>query len=566
VAICCRGSAWGGSLFAHSLIPDTWMGLVLRADGSRRFVPAGEDPAPANDDRLLLVRNRPLTLPIELAACPSADHPVDADVELLVRWPAHEDDLAALHAGLMNSEELTLERLGDALRRAGLEPALRGFLQTQPAETLVHGDVRPALLEHLRTALQRFLFTTGLTLERLGTVSFRSPDLDRAARVDREAAHRVKQIEARGMVERTALAATRRRLDHLGDVLTKLKAAADEQGNLRWRELLPTLTPGERGRLLENLWRLAPDRTAARALVLVAGHRCAWLDPSEPNRITQQVTLPDDLGGLRSVTYAPDDGALLVGAARGIWRLDATTGEVRGHYVVPGHEQPRTGFNAAVISRGHLFATHSQLGAWSWSLDDPTDVEPLLKPIEGIPRTIRAATVDQRGRVLLAADNRVHAFDLAGETAWQTGPVDGSIHALAALESWLFVGTSTGALLRCDLHLRDAWLPVHRARGAIESIDARRWDDLIELVIPAGPDGVCAVYVGERFIAHLLRPDVAVRRTWACDDTLVAMADGRDRLTVLGGAMPAGAGQDVNVARLLGSSMQDACLVTEEGT
>ena len=43
VALRCPGSAWGASLFAQTLIPDTWMGLVVRQDGLRRYVPAGED-------------------------------------------------------------------------------------------------------------------------------------------------------------------------------------------------------------------------------------------------------------------------------------------------------------------------------------------------------------------------------------------------------------------------------------------------------------------------------------------------------------------------------------------
>jgi len=55
VALRCKGDAWGGSLFGETLIPDKWMGLVLKADGRRRFVPAGEDPRPERGDTLVLV-------------------------------------------------------------------------------------------------------------------------------------------------------------------------------------------------------------------------------------------------------------------------------------------------------------------------------------------------------------------------------------------------------------------------------------------------------------------------------------------------------------------------------
>lgn len=81
-----------------------------------------------------------------------------------------------------------------------------------------------------------------------------------------------------------------------------------------------------------------------------------------------------------------------------------------------------------------------------------------------MPKTIRAVTVDAGGRVLLAADDRVHAFSTAGEALWQSDPADGSIHCLTPLENSLFAGTATGALLRCDLEPPGRWREVHRAQ------------------------------------------------------------------------------------------------------
>lgn len=563
VALRCKGGAWVGSFFTRPPIPEAWLGLVVRPDGTRRLAPPGEDPRPDDDDTLVLVRHLAIAVPLELRDAPTAgEHCVDATVEILLRCPAREDDLAALHQTLLGEPELTIQRLTLAFDRAGALAALRSFARGQPAEKLVREDMRDALLTHLRSELRRFLFSAGLELPRLGRVEFTSAGLAAQQALERETARRMGELEARGAVERAALAATHRRLDDLGSVLTKLKTAAAEDGSLQWHQLLPTLTPGERGRLLESLWRLTPDRACAAALLIVAGYDAVWLDPADLTRFTQRVALPPDLGGLRSANFDADSGDLLIGAARGVWRIDAATGEVRAKYAVPGDETPRTGFNAAVTRGGQLFATHSQLGAWSWLLHDPADARALLRPIEGMPRTIRAVTVDRRGRVLLAADNRVHAFDLAGETAWQTGPADGSIHCLATLEDWVFAGTSTGALLRCDLDLRDAWLPVHRARGAIESISARRWDDLVELVIPAGADGICGVYVGEGLVSRLLTAAQPIRRAWACDDLLVGLTETRDRLVVLSSAAAGREGVDVPIGRMLGAAVQDACVVT----
>ncbi len=563
VALKCKGSAWGGSIFAQSLIPDTWMGLVLRPDGGRRFVPAGEDPHPANQDTLMLVRNRAVTVPLSVDNAPAAGgHGVSGTVELLLRCLARDDEMAALHRALLNDDTLTLERLSEVLTQAGTDAALRSFVHAQPAETLVHGDPRDALLANLRDALQKFLFSAGLDLERLGRVSFTSGTLAEHEARERDTARRLHEVEARQRVAQAALAATHKRLDGLGEIMAKLRAAAAGDDSLQWRDLLPTLTPGERGRLLENLWRLTPNRTTARAVVAVVGNECVWLDPAQPGEIRRQVDLPDDLGGLRSVAF-DGRGSLLVGAALGVWRVEAASGAVQTRYAVPDAAMPRTGFNASCVVGDRLYATHSQLGAWSWALDEPQDASALLTPAAGVPRTIRAVTPDARGRILFATDDRVRAFDADGGEVWQSAAADSSIHCVAPLEDTLYIGTAGGTLLRVGLERPAPWISVHRILGAVESLAARRWDDLVELVLPAAGDGVVGVYGEEGIVSRLLEAPVPVRRVWACDDTLVALSETRDRLIVLAGDCPERTGREALLARALGRPIQDACLVSE---
>jgi hypothetical protein len=566
VALRCRGGTWPRSMFSQPPIPDKWMGLLVRPDGQRKFVPAGEDPNPQREDTLILVRNQPITVPLELSDAPTTgEHTVSCTVELLTRWLQRDDDLAALFRTLLTENELSLNRLANAVRDNGGEQALRAFVRGRSVEDLVHGDPDEELLAYLRAELKRFAFAAGFELERLGRVDFASETLSQAEALKRETARQVQAIEARGVVERAASAATHRRLDDLGSILVKLKSATETDENLQWRELLPALTPGERGRLLENLWRLTPDRETAQAIIVAAGRECVWLPPTAPERIDRRVALPEELGGLRSVSFDPRTEELLVGAACGVWRLRAADGEIVGRYMVPLEEQPRTGFNAATTLGGRLFATHSQLGAWSWDLENPDDGLAILEPVDGVPRTIRAVVTVDDNRVLIAADERVHAFKPDGEELWQSGPADGRIHCLAALEDGLYAGTSSGTLMRCDLQRPAEWLVVHRGLGAIESIDARRWDDLIELVIPAGRQGVHGVYGSEGIVARLLHSTTSIRRAWASDDAIVALTEHRDRLVVLHGEVSERQGVDVPVARMLGHSIQDVCLVSERG-
>ena len=255
----------------------------------------------------------------------------------------------------------------------------------------MHDDLTDDFTAHLREQLKQFLFASGATLEHVAASKFTSTSLTRQEALERETAAGVARIEARDMVQQAALAATNRRLDSLGDVLAKLKSAAAGDEHMQWHDLLPSLSPAERGKLLENLWRITPDAQTAVAVVAVAGSECLWLAPASPDGITKRVTLNDDLGGLRSVTYDSQDARLLVGAARGVWLLDAATGDVCGRFEVPD-VQPRTGFNSAIACGGRLYAAHSQLGCWSWPLDKPGDARCILSPVERVPRTVRAVT------------------------------------------------------------------------------------------------------------------------------------------------------------------------------
>lgn len=564
VAFRCRGEAWPRAFLGGTPIPDAWMGVVIRADGRRSFIPAGEVPRVGAGDVLAFVRNRALVVPVAVTEAPSADQPphdVAAQVELLLRCPPREADLAALHEMLLKQPEFTLADLTTEMVRAGATQAVADFVRTRPAADLLAADPREPLLNCLRNALQPFLFRTGFELERLGTIEFRSATYTHQRSVEQAAARRLHELEARGAVERAALAATRRRLDDLGDVLARLRTAADAQSDLRWRELLPMLTPAERGRLLENLWRLTPDQRRAGAIVALTPFEVLWLAPAQPAEPLRKVALPTELGGLRSVIFDETSRTLLIGAATGVWQLAADTGEILRRFPVSPSTMPRTGFNSAVLHPEALFATSSQLGCWRWSLAADEPPQPVLVPTAGHPRALRATCRDAFGRVLFVTDDRVVGVDGSGTPIWESGRADAPLYALTPLEDQLYASTATGALVRTDLTHPASWVTLHRAMAPFESIQARRWDDLVELVIPAGGDGVVGVYAAEGFVARLLEGPYALRRAWATDDLLVALTEQRDALVVLTGEQPERRGLLVPLARHYGHSIQDAAIV-----
>lgn len=570
VALSLPGGAWPRSLLSTTLIPDAWMGLVEKRDGRRWFVPAGEQPRLDEADTLVLVRNRPITVPIELIAGASADgNNVDARGEILVRWSARDDELAALSRALLapeSSGDLSLARLAARVCDGGATQALRMHVRSQPAERLVREDTRGEFLEALRAQLARFCFETGASIEQVARLACTSRTLAAHEALRRESEERLERIKARETIEQAALAATHKRLGELSGVLEKLKAAASDRDSMRWHDLLPSLSPAERGRLLENLWRISPDRHTTTAIAVVAGSECVWLDPLVPERAQRRVTIASDLGGLRSVSFDGKRNCLLVGAASGVWALDANNGTVQARFAVPGSPSPKTGFNSAAYAGERLYATHSQLGVWSWPSGASSAPTCLLEPVGGVPKTLRAVTPTTDGRVLFAADDCVQIYNPADESLGVLVAADDTIHALAVDGNDLYIGTGAGKILMVAMNQPDDCWSVYRASTPIESIAVRRWNDLVELVVPAGGQGVLSIYSQQNVISRVLDGVHSLRRVWAADDIVVGLNDRRDRLMVMNSNSPERSSREVSLARLLGSSIQDACLISAATT
>lgn len=563
VAFRVAADEWPRTLLAESPVPDAWMGLLERPDGTQRFVPAGDLPRGQRGDTLTLVRNRLLTIPFPPLRLASASKDVvDVRGEMLVRWNAREQDLADLRRTFLDSGSLTLDRLANVVAERGLAEALRRFIRERPAAALLQEDHRVALLDEVRKELRRLLFESGLTLDSISGLSFSSEGVAQRERLERETSQRIESIRARQMVEQATLAAAQRRLEDLSGLLGKLRRAADEQSGGQWRELLPALAPAERGRLLESLWRITPDRRVAAAIVVVTPGECVWLDPGRPQEILRRAVLPGQLGGLRSVSFDERRDALLVGAATGVWILNAGSGETMASLPVPGASTAASGFNAAVAVGETVLATHSQFGCWRWSLDSRDEPRPVLAASPEV-RAVRSVRAIDRERILFSVDDALHVCTTDGRLLKRFDLAGSPIHAAVASGDDVFVGTEKGLLLRESLAAPlEAWEVLYRGHQPIETVVLRRWSDLVELSVPAGEQGVIGVFVGEDMATRLATAAWPVRRAWACDDAIVALSSARDRLMVLHADQTERRGTDVSIARLFGTPAQDVCIVT----
>ncbi len=301
-------------------------------------------------------------------------------------------------------------------------------------------------------------------------------------------------------------------------------------------------------------------------MIVLAGYECAWLDPQAAS-VTKRVTLPRDLGGLRSFSFDPLHQWILVGSATGVWALDGE-GNLAGRFETPfDGAAPRTGFNAAVADRGRILATHSTLGCWAWPLTAestgapaPVIGAPLLRPQSGTPRTVRSPALSPDGTLYFAADDCVYRVAPGSDAPQLHTSADATIHSLAVAERTLIVGTESGTLLRQDLSQPDDWWVAFRTNRPIETIDVREWDDLTEVLVPAGTQGVLSIFDAQSVITPLLASAHSLRCAWATDDLVIALSDLRDRLVLLPAARAGRIGLEVSLARLFGGAVQDVCL------
>lgn len=563
VAFALAGDEWPRSAFSPTLIPDAWFALLSKSDGRRWIVPSGEDPRPERGDTLTLMRNRAIVVPVDVADGVSKDQrAITCRSELLVRWPMREDAVDAFRRGPLAENPLRLARLAELVCGHGAQRGLSRFIAMNEAETLISADRCEALAELIRGDIRQFLFENGLTIERVASLTCDCPSLRKERQRRQATSARIDEIKSRELVEQAALEAARRRVGELSGLFDKLRAAAGPDGR-QWRELLPALAPNERIHLLENLWRITPDRSTARYVIVVAGHECVWLDPRQLRPIEHRVTLPRDLGKARSVTFDAKQNALLIGAADGICAVSAVDGEIQRRFRVPDETTVQTGFNAATIFNGRVFASHSQRGVWSWSLDGG-DGRAEFSPVDGLPRRIRCVTHDDAG-VFFAADDKVMMLTPGENVRVIAETGRGEIRSLTIAGNHAYFGTDDGMLLRDRLDgTQGVCECIYRVAAPIESISARRWTDMTELVIPAGPAGVVGLFVEEGAVGRLLdAPRQTIRRAWACDDLVVAMRDLRDRLILLHADDVVRAGKSVSMIDLLGRDIEDACIVTQ---
>lgn len=343
--------------------------------------------------------------------------------------------------------------------------------------------------ERFDTAVERFVFGTGLRYERLSDVAFASHEFEQARQQDDR-----RQAEARASEDRLRLKEERlRRLagllenetvqgllarvpDERARAVLYAKIMEEDAVDLTAPDLAARLGR-DGGEVVDLLQRtladltgtapaLSPEAVAeerASAIYLAVGARVIALDPGRPSETRRTYAFPAALRSVR--TAATPYGEALLGGGKTSVMLTAVAPAGDGppgallEFPLPPVDRPRGGFNAMAVFGRWLLATHSEFGLAVWDLNRPGEpAQRLLPALTDRARTTRAVTPTPSG-ALFASGPDLYALTIPPDassadaleraivhTRFSTG-ADSPVTCAAVTDRFIYAGTAAGALV-----------------------------------------------------------------------------------------------------------------------
>lgn len=552
-------------LLSRSLdVPSGWIALVGRTSGEARVYAGGATIEGNGISHLLLVRSEPVQIELVEDRLPCADgYQCTAHIRLWIRVVGETGDLDSFRTTVLGSgETLDVDQLASYVRWH-CRRAITQFAEARSAADLVDGRDRDAAAALIAERLKPPLFAAGMALHQPALVRFECPAL-----VDVRA--RAESVNVRQRIDETLAEARRKRLTDLESLLGQLQALGARSPGVELGELLRMFNETQRGQLYGALWSLLPVAERTQWIAVVAGNDLLCFDPNLPDAPARRVELNGPAGALRSVRVHQPPGrapVLLVGAARGVYEIDADTLRIQAaHTFVPGLDaELRGGVNAAAIGDGHVFATHSEIGLMRWPVGVEREPEFLLQAWTREARTTRQAQID--GNTLwLAIDDQVVGCPVADVTEASAKRLSGSrdrITALHAAGPDVFAGNKCGDILHWRIDKADDVECLLRGDGSpVEAVQHVLTGGVPQVAFAErGTPAIQLLAIGDTFVCRYEAGAQDVRRCAVAGDLLVAINDTRDRLLCWRPGETGTPFAQVRVSAQYGHSIQDVCLV-----
>jgi len=548
-------------------LPSPWAALVVRECGDYAVVPPGGRVPAANTDTVLFVR----TSLVEAELCEDGLSTSDgfscaAVVRLRLSIAPEQGDLVSFLRTVQGSRRVMhTEKLAGQFRLL-VRAALATFVGGRPARQVVDPAGGEAA-EAMSVALRGPLFAGGISLDRPPIVTFDCPGMRDALAAADDSARRRALHEAQRPLQEALQAAQNRHLDHLQSLLSRLKELASLSPEIALPQLMRTFSEQERSQLYGALFSAARPAGRTRWIVVAAGDELLFYVSGDADAPRRRVEIRGGAGPIRSVQASVlDDGSatLWLGAARGVYRLSPEASAPDVTFLADADGDVQGGFNTVACVKERVFASHSELGVWQWTLGDPVAGRRRFALLTEGAKAVRGLCA-LGDAVLCGVDHRVLRWavdDDSDESAQVYRGSRATITALCPTAHGLFAGNSDGDVLHWATGQEREPTRLHMGmQRPVESLALLETGGVPRLVYADTSLHLYARVLGDSFTCRYEAGGQTLRRVEVADDLFVATNELRDRLICFAPGSPSKPTAVIPVSSLCGRSIQDVCLV-----
>jgi len=402
-------------------------------------------------------------------------------------------------------------------------------------------ESKEAMADVLRKAADKVAFNSGLELLPPFQVDVESPSFQQ---------QKLEQLERNLSEQRVA-----------GQVEHFERAAALLKQFDTLRQAAPGITPGavlqqispsEQGMMLQTLLLAAGKGKQMQSLWGVAGPFLLKIDPRASPPKIEPITLPADLGPLRSVEPSEIDGerVLLVGARDGVMVVRPEAPTEPKPYRDPDVVS-QMGFSKSMIWRHELWACHGDAGVVAWDLAGPDHPKLVVRPTHltggpaappplmtsgvsmeqarpGSPRNL--TKLDER-RALFSVNERLFTVKADGQVTPLSTSERADVVSIQADAHAVYVIREDGSVFSHD----PATLGVtseERRGGRINSAGPLPWLASSRLLLVSDDGPIHCLGTDDQLVTQYLSSHRGLRMVTAAADVVAAISADRQRLVV----------------------------------
>ncbi|MCH7592410.1 MAG: hypothetical protein IH989_06505 [Planctomycetes bacterium] len=492
-----------------------------------------------------------------------------AELRLRISLVPERGELVSFLSGVVGSHRV--------VQAAGLsrfiEPEIRTTLAAvasqRDAADLVSGGCAKDFANAIADALKPLLFSAGMILSAAPVVRFESDTVRAVQETQQRAAQEKAEHDAARQVQLALEKAQSGHLDHLADLLARLKELAAKSPGVELPELIRTFAERERGEVYEALFGSQTPTTQTQWIVVAAGDELLFIDPMNLETPRRRLAVSGEAGPVRSIqTVEGGKGppVLWLGASTGVYRWPIDRNEPDLTLAVENAPKVQGGFNAVASIGDRVFASHSELGLIAWNLAEPGDGRRLFESMTREAKAVRAVCCFD-GEMYCSIDDRVICtpVDQSGDLPARiyTGSAS-TITSICPTYDGLFAGNGNGDVLHWpserDTNPERLHTGAHRATESVWHIAT---DGVKRLIFADTSLHIHARVLGDTYACRYEAGGQTLRRVEIAPDLLVATNDLRDRLICWTPGEPAKPSGVIAISRLTGRSIQDVCLVAK---